>query len=104
MSQALHKISLELRSALLGGDQARANRLVAEYADAVRTLWESLSESERSPSPIPREARELLTWAHEMTVVRRAMAAAQLTVVQKASRYNAARSATRFSPAVQFRG
>jgi hypothetical protein len=104
MSQALHKISLELRSALLGGDQVLANRLVVEYADAVRKLWESLSETERSASSIPREAGELLTWAKEMTVVRRAMAAAQLTVVQKASRYSAAPAPARFSPAVQFRG
>jgi len=104
MSQALHKVSLELRSALLGGDQVLANRLVMEYSDAVRQLWESLPESERAASSIPTDARELLTWAKEMTVVRRAMAAAQLTVVQKASRYSAAPAPARFSPAVQFRG
>jgi hypothetical protein len=104
MSQALHKVSLELRSALLGGDHVLANRLVTEYADAVRQIWESLPESERAASPIPTDARELLTWAKEMTIVRRAVAAAQLAVVQKASRYRAALATARFSPAVQFRG
>jgi hypothetical protein len=103
MSQALHKVSLELRSALLGGDQVRAARLVSEYTDALREFWETLPESDRASSSIPQQARELLTWAHDMTVVRRAMAAAQLTVVEKASLYRT-RTAARFSPAVQFRG
>jgi hypothetical protein len=104
MPPALHKISRELRSALLGGDQVRAELLVSEYAAAVREIWESLPQSDRAASSIPRQAAELLTWARDMTVVRRAMAAEQLAVVQKASRY----SATRFAPApplgVQFRG
>jgi hypothetical protein len=104
MSQALHKISRELRSALLGADHVLANRLVSEYTDALRELWESMPESERAASSIPREARELLTWARDMTVVRRAIDAAQLAVVQKASRYSAARSTETPRPAVQFRG
>ena len=103
MSQALHKISRELRSALLGGDHVLANRLVSEYADAVREFWESLPESERAASSIPREAHELLAWARDLTVVRRAIDAAQLAVVQKAGCYSAARSAE-ILPAVQFRG
>jgi hypothetical protein len=90
MSPALHKIARELRSALLGGDQIRAELLVSEYAAGVRELWEALPESDRAASPIPRQAAELLAWARDMTVVRRAMAAEQLAVVQKASRYSAA--------------
>jgi len=93
-----------LRSALLGGDHVLANRLVSEYTDALREFWESLPESERAGSSIPQQARELLTWARDMTLVRRAIDAAQLAVVQKASRYNAARSAETPRPAVQFRG
>jgi hypothetical protein len=104
MSQALHKLSVELRSALLGGDDVLAARLACEYANAVRELWESLPESDRAASSIPQQATELMTWAHDMTVVRRAMAAAQLVVVQKAGHYSAARSAENTRPSVQFRG
>jgi len=101
MSQALHKISVELRTALLGGDHVLADRLVNEYAQAAREAWESLSDSERAASALPHQASELLTWAREMTVVRRAMAGAQLAVVEKAARYSAANRPTQ---GVQFRG
>jgi hypothetical protein len=104
MSQALDKISRELRSALLGADHVLATRLVSEYADALRELWERMPESDRAASSIPQQARELLTWAHDITVVRRAIDAAQLAVVQKAGRYNAARYGVGPRPAVQFRG
>ena len=104
MSQALDSISRDLRSALLGGDHVLANRLVSEYTDALRELWESMPESERGGSSVPQQARELLTWAHDMTVVRRAIDAAQLAVVQKASHYSVARSTDTPRPAVQFRG
>ena len=104
MSQALHKLSVELRSALLGGDDVLAARLACDYTNAVRDLWESLSEGDRAVSTIPQQATELMTWARDMTVVRRAMAAAQLGVVQKASHYSAARSAESTRSGVQFRG
>jgi len=104
MSQALDKISRELRSALLGGDHVLATRLVSGYADALRELWERMPESDRAGSSIPQQARELLTWAHDMTVVRRAIDAAQLAVVQKAGLYNAARYGESRRPGVQFRG
>jgi len=104
MPLALHRISRELRSALLGADQARAELLVSEYAAAVREFLETLPESDRATSPVPRQAAELLTWARDMTLVRRAMAAEQLAVVQKASRYNVARFAPTRPPGVQFRG
>jgi hypothetical protein len=101
MPPALHKISRDLRSALLGGDQLRANQLVSEYAGELREFWNSLPESDRAASAIPQQAAELLTWARDMTVVRRAMAAEQLAVIEKASRYNPTRiagsSRTRFA-------
>jgi hypothetical protein len=101
MSQVLHKISVELRSALLAGDHVLGARLVNEYAQATRAAWESLSDTERAASALPQQAGELLTWAHELTVVRRAMAGAQLAIVQKAARYSAANRPTH---GVQFRG
>jgi hypothetical protein len=101
MSQALLKLSVDLRSALLGGDHVLADRLVTEYAQAAREVWESLPEAERATSALPQQARELLTWAHEMTVVRRAMAGAQLAIVQKAAHYS---SANRPTQSVQFQG
>jgi hypothetical protein len=101
MSQAPHKISVDLRAALLGADHVLADRLVKEYAQAAREVWESLPESERAASSLPQQASELLTWAHEMTVVRRAMAGAQLAVVQKAAHYS---SVNRPTQSVQFRG
>jgi hypothetical protein len=101
MSQALHKISVELRSALLGGDNVLADRLVNEYAQAARDVWESLPEAERTTSTLPQQARELLTWAREMTVVRRALTGAQLAVVQKAAQYSPANRPTH---GIQFRG
>jgi hypothetical protein len=101
MSQALDKISVELRTALLGGDHVLADRLVNEYAQAAREIWESLPDAERATSALPQQARELLAWAQEMTVVRRAMAGAQLAVVEKAARYRVANRPTR---GVQFRG
>jgi len=101
MSQALDKISVELRTALLGGDHVMADRLVNEYARTAREVWESLPDAERAASALPQQANELLTWAHEMTVVRRAMAGAQLAVVQKAAHYRTTNPPTR---SVQFRG
>lgn len=104
MSQALHRISRDLRSAVLGGDYALAARLVTEYTEAMREFWESLPESERAASSLSQQASELLAWVHKMTLVRRAMAGAQLGILQKASRYSAARTAESPSPGVQFRG
>ncbi len=101
MSQALDKIAVDLRSALLGGDHVLANRLVNDYAEMAREVWEALPESERATSTLPQNTRELLTWAHEMTVVRRAMAGAQLDIVQKASRYG---TTDRPIQSVQLRG
>ena len=104
MAQALDKVSRQFRSAVLGGDHVLAGQLASEYAGALAEFWEALPESDRAASPIPQQARELLTWAHGMTQVQRAIAAAQLAVIEKASRYNAARCGDSPSPAVQLRG
>jgi hypothetical protein len=104
MAQALDKISREFRSAILGADHVLARQLASEYAGALREFWESLPESGRSSSSIPQQASELLNWAHGMTVIQRSLAAEHLAVVQKASRYNAARSDETPSPSVQLRG
>lgn len=92
MAPALDKLSRDLRSAVLGGDHVLATRLVSEYAGALCELWESLPETERPASSVPQQARELLTWAHEMTVVQRAMAAEQLAIIRKAGRYRLSRN------------
>ncbi len=93
MAQALDKLAQELRSAVLGGDHALAGELASEYSAALGGLWESLPERDRAVSLIPRQASELLTWAHRMTLVQRAIAAAQLAVIEKASHYNVDSSA-----------
>ena len=104
MAQALDRLSREFRSAILGGDHDLAGKLVSEYAGALGEFWEALPESTRAASLIPQQARELLTWAHGMTQVQRAIAAAQLAVIEKASRYKDARSDEPRRPAVQLHG
>jgi hypothetical protein len=104
MSKALDKLSLDLRSAILGGEHIRAGELARQYTSALRELWEAMPASERAVSPFPRQARELIAWAHGMTVIQRALAADQLTVVRKARRYHAARSTQAPRPIVQLRG
>jgi len=104
MSPALDKLSRDLRSAILDGELVRAGSLASEYSAALRAHWEALQENERVASPIPRQARELITWAKEMAVIQRTMAAAQLNIVLKARRYNAARSVEAPRPSLQLRG
>lgn len=104
MPASLDKLSLEFRSAVLAGDHVLAGRLVAEYAAALEQYWGSLSGADRAASPIPQQAAELLSWAQGMTVVQRAMAGAQLAVVESAKRYNIARSAEALSPSVLVSG
>jgi hypothetical protein len=104
MPASLDKLSLEFRSAVLAGDHALAGRLVSEYGAALEQFWGSLSDADRAASPIPQQAAELLSWAQGMTVVQRAMAGAQLAVVESAKRYNVARSVEAPSLAVHVSG
>ncbi len=92
--EKVRQISLKFRSAILAGDHALAGQLASEYALALRELWELLPEDERAASPVPQQSAELLTWAHRMTVVQRAIAKEQLAVIEKASHYQAANSPT----------
>ena len=79
--------SRELKAAIIGGDHAQAEQAVTGYVEALQHYWESLAGTERDSSPVPARARELLTWAREMTLIQRSLTADQLTVLQKASRY-----------------
>ena len=96
MAQSLDKILQDFRTAVLRGDYDLARELAPEYAGALGQLWESLPESGRLA------ARKLLVWAHQMTVLQRALAAAQLAVIEKASHYNVDGAVEAPGPAVQF--
>ncbi len=52
----------------------------------------TLSRRERAASSLPKLSLELLTWVREMTLMQQAMAAQQLAVLERASRYQTARS------------
>ncbi len=82
----------ELRSAVLANDHQKAMRLSAEYTEALRLHWISLSPGQRAASPLPKQSIELLNWAREMTIMQQALAASHLAVVEKARRYHTARS------------
>lgn len=88
LSDRLERASRELREAVIAVDHSAAERAASRYVEALQKFWESLKESERAVSPVPTTARELLGWAREMTLIQRNMAADQLTVLRKASRYN----------------
>jgi hypothetical protein len=96
MVQTLDKLSRDFRTAVLASDHDLALELAPEYAGALAELWESLPESERVA------ARELMVWAHQMTLLQRAIAAAQLAVIEKASHYNVDSAAETPGRAVQF--
>jgi hypothetical protein len=86
-SAGLAERSRQLRAAVIAGDHSGAERAAASYVEALRKHWESLSEQERAKSTVPARARELLAWAREMTIIQRTLTRDQLTVLQKASRY-----------------
>jgi hypothetical protein len=102
--QALHDLAHKLRSAVLGEDHARAERLVQEYTQALREFWSTLSESDRAASEIPKIAQELLNWTRQMTLVQRALAARQLSIIHRARGYQAAGRSQTPSAGVQLRG
>jgi hypothetical protein len=104
MPPALDDLSRELRSAVLGEDHARAERLVREYTEALRGFWSTLPEADRAASEIPKIAQELLHWARQMTLIQRAMAARQLSIIHKAGCYQAAGRSQTLGASVQLRG
>jgi hypothetical protein len=87
MPLPLDKLSHEFRSAVLAGDHRGAEQIALQYVEALREVWESLPEGERAASLIPKQARELLAWARDVTVVQRALTHEQLAILEKACRY-----------------
>jgi len=88
LTRAFSQASRELRAAVIAADHAGAERASSRYIEAVQKLWEALPESERSVSPVPSKACELLAWAREMTLIQRNLAADQHAVLQKARLYH----------------
>ena len=92
MPEPLDKIARDFRAAVLAADHAKAERLAAEYREALAETWRTMPDSDRNGSPLPRQAAELITWARGMTIVQRAMLAEQLSVLDKAIRYASERA------------
>lgn len=84
---AVDQASRDLREAVIAADHSRAERASSRYVGALQKLWEALPDQERAASVIPARASELLAWAREMAIIQRALTADQLSVLQKASRY-----------------
>jgi len=75
---------------VIAADHARAARALDRFVEALREHWQSLPEGERTVSGIPSRTGELMTWTREMTLIQRNLAADQLNVLQKVSRYHSA--------------
>jgi len=104
MPQLQDNLARELRAAVLANDHQNATRLTVEYSEALREYWMTLSAQERADSTLPKQSLELLTWVRDMTLMQQAMAAEHLAVVERASRYQAARLLYLRSAAVDARG
>ena len=85
-------LASELRSAVIANDLEAATRVSAEYTEALRDRWMRLTAEERTVSPLPKQSLELLHWVREMAIMQQALAARHLAMVEKARRYQAARS------------
>ena len=104
MPEPLDNLARELRSAVLASDHEKATRLTVEYTEALGRQWTALSREQRAASPLPRQSRELLNWVRKMTLMQQAMAAANLSAVEKASRQLTARALYLQSAAFDVRG
>jgi hypothetical protein len=89
---AHHQLARELRAAVLGNDHQQAVRLAEQYTAALDQQWARMSPAERASSGIPKQARELITWARNVTIMQYAMAASHLSAIEKANRYLTARA------------
>ncbi len=92
MQQQLADLARELRAAVLGNEHERAGRLAGQYTQEVARQWLLLSKAERVSSPLPKQSRELLTWARDVAIMHQAMAGQHLAAIGMASRYLAARA------------
>jgi hypothetical protein len=84
-------LARELRAAVLGSDHVQAARLAEQYTAALSGQWALMSPAERASSGIPKQSRELLTWARDVAIMQHAMAAVHLLAIKKAHRYLTAR-------------
>ncbi len=103
MPLLLDNLSQQFRAAVLAGDHFGAEQLALQYVEALRELWESLSERERAASLVPKQARELLGWARDVTTVQRALTQEQLAILEKAGRYQTAVGQESRSAAIEVR-
>jgi hypothetical protein len=87
-----NRLARELRASVLGSEHHQAARLAEQYTAAVSRQWALISEAERASSGLPKQARELLTWARDVTIMQHAMAATHLLALEKANRYLTARA------------
>jgi hypothetical protein len=87
-----NRLARELRASVLGSEHHQAARLAEQYTAAVSRQWALISEAERASSGLPKQARELLTWARDVTIMQHAMAAMHLLALEKANRYLTARA------------
>ena len=88
LTGALDRAARELRAAVIAAEHAVAEQAVGRYFEALRQVWETLPEQKRTTSALPARARELLGWARQMTIIQRTLAADQIRVLHKASRYH----------------
>ena len=96
----LTELARQFRAAILAGDHISAMTLAEAYGNALEPYWTNLNDADRANSQVPSTARELLTWAREATLIQRSMVGNQLTVLDKAIRYQDQTG----SHAVQLRG
>lgn len=92
MPQPQDDLARGLRAAVLASDHEKATRLTVEYTEALRRHWITLSREQRAASALPKESRELLQWAREMTLMQQAMTAVHLSRVEQAARQLTARA------------
>ena len=99
--EQLDNLARQLRSAVLAGDHAGAERVVSEYTQALRHVWDTMSEPQRAASPLPNQVVELWAWAREMTLVQRALAAEHLAIVRTASHYEPSHVSAGYSSTIE---
>jgi hypothetical protein len=87
-----NNLARELRAAVLGADHEQAARLAEQYTAAVSRQWALMSPAERASSGLPKQSREMLTWARDVASMQYGMASMHLLAIQKAHRYLTARA------------
>jgi hypothetical protein len=83
-TDSLDELARRFRSAIVAGDHESALRWSTGYVAALQSVWENLPADKRQ------QARDLMEWARQATMIHRTMAAEQLAVIRNASRYHPA--------------